>query len=119
MFYESIKTTMSDIDTEVEKVKKELVELIIANLRQNKIDKDEAQKLAADFLAVLPIENRQDLLLKLKNLSSKYPAVNKIYAEELEETGEEKTNKVLAQMRDHIKNGNMEEAINVAKSIKK
>ena len=55
-----------DIQQEVEEVKRELVELIIKHLRENKIPVDKAKKLAADFLNVLPISDQQDLLEKLK-----------------------------------------------------
>ena len=51
-----------DIQQEVEEVKRELVELIIKHLRENKIPVDKAKKLAADFLNVLPISDQQDLL---------------------------------------------------------
>lgn len=109
--------TLMDITQEVETVKKELVDLIIAHLRENKIEVEKARQLAADFLAVLPIRDQQDLLTKLKNLGEKYEEAEQIYVEELSKVESEKRDAALNQMRDAIKTGNIDGAIVVAKSM--
>ena len=108
-----------DINTEVEEVKKELLELIIEHLKQNKIQEEEAQQLARDFLAVLPIKDQADLLNKLKNLGEKYKEVNEVYLDELSKASDEKRDQALTQMRDFIKQGNIDSAIQTAKTLTK
>ncbi len=106
-----------DIAQEVEAVKKELVELISKHLRENKIEADKARQLAADFLAVLPIQNHQDLLEKLKELGDKYQEAKEIYVGKLGADTNEQTKLALTTMRDAIAQGNMEQAITVAKTL--
>ena len=57
--------TNMDIQKEVEQIKKELVDLIVLHLKANKMEAQTAQKLAADFLAILPVKDQKDLLDKL------------------------------------------------------
>src|SRR3989344_4066713 len=106
-----------DIQQEVEEVKKELVELIIKHLRENKLPAKKAKKLAEDFLNVLPISDRQDLLEKLKNLGADYQEAKEIYVGELKRISEEQRDQTLSQMRDHIKQGNINNAIEAARMI--
>ena len=106
-----------DIAQEVEAVKKELVELIIKHLQENKMEADKARELGSDFLAILPIENHQDLLNKLKQLGQKYPQEQQLYVERLAETTNQQTEQALNAMRDAIKQGNMEQAISAAKTV--
>lgn len=110
---------MADVDivAEVEEVKKELLELIIEHLKQNKIQATEAQQLARDFLAVLPIKDQADLLSKLKNLGEKYKEANEVYLDELSKASEEKRDQALSLMRDYIKQGNIDQAIQTAKTL--
>lgn len=106
-----------DITEEVELVKKELVDLIIAHLRENKIEADKARELASDFLDVLPIENHQDLLDKLKQLGEKYQEAQALYVERLGQVTSQQTEQALNNMRDAIAKGNMDHAITVAKTM--
>ena len=103
--------------SEEEKIKKELLDLILEHLRQNKIDSGIAQQQAQDFLAALPANNHEDLLKKLKELGQKYDEVNEVYLDELEKDSDSKKDDVLSQMREHIKQGNIDNAITAAKSI--
>ncbi len=102
---------------EIEKVKKELLELIVEHLKQNKINAPEAQQLARDFLAALPIKDQADLLTKLKGLGEKYKEANEVYLEELEKVTDEKRDQTLNSMRDFIKQGQIEQAISTAKTL--
>lgn len=106
-----------DIQQEVEAIKKELVDLIVVHLRENKIDEQKARQLAADFLAVLPISTQRDLLEKLKSLGTKYPEAQELYVKELREVSDQQREQVLLQMRDCIKEGNMEQAIIIARTV--
>lgn len=106
-----------DIIQEVNLVEKELLELILTHLENNKIDADKAQNLAKDFLAILPVADQKDLLEKLLNLSNTYEEAKELYVDELSKMSNQQRDQVLVQMRDAIKKGNIEHAINAAKSL--
>lgn len=108
-----------DIQQEVEEVKRELVELIIRHLRENKLPAEKAKKLAEDFLKILPISDQQDLLDKLKNLGENYQEAKEVYIDELKRVSEKKRIETLSQMRDHIKQGNIDKAIETASILSK
>lgn len=105
-----------DLLTEVKQIEKELVELIIEHLKANKLDVEKARQQARDFLAVLPVKDQKDLLDKLKGLSEKYEEAQEIYAEEIGKIEETKRQQTLNQMRDFIQQGNIDNAIAVAKT---
>ena len=106
-----------DIQQEVEQIKKELVDIIVLHLKQNKIHADQAQKLAADFLAELPIKDQKDMLEKLKKLGNTYMEMKEIYVKELAKFNEAEREHALLRMRNSIAEGNIEHAINVAKTL--
>ncbi len=106
-----------DIAQEVEEVKKELLELIIEHLKQNKIQAPQAQQLARDFLSVLPVKDQADLLAKLKNLGEKYKEAEEVYLGELEKASDNQRDQALNSMRDYVKQGNIDKAIEIAKSL--
>jgi len=106
-----------DIQQEVETIKKELVELIVKHLGEHKIEIQTAQKMAADFLAVLPIRDQRDLLTKLKQLGDNYLTIRELYLKELTKINELEREEALIQMRNAITQGNIEHAIAVAKAM--
>src|SRR3990167_6898333 len=106
-----------DLKDEVEEVRKELADLITKHLRENKIDVQKARQEAGDFLAILPIKDQLDLLTKLKNLGKKYNEAEKVYLTELEKFEDMKRDQILSQIRDFIKQGNIESAIAMAKTL--
>lgn len=108
----------SNLPQEVAKIKHELMLLIKEHLKNNQIEAEEAQKLAADFLAILPVRSWNDLLVKLRQLSQNHKDAKGIYVEELQEYEMIQKDQTLNQMRDHIKKGDIESAISVAKSMK-
>ncbi len=106
-----------DISQEVNLVEKELLELILTHLENNKIDADKAQQLAKDFLAILPVADQKDLLEKLQSLSNTYEEAKELYVDELTKVSNEQRDLALTSMRDAIQKGNIEHAINAAKSL--
>ena len=105
-----------DIKQEVKVIEDELVEIIIQSLKKNKIDTTQAQNLAADFLAVLPITDQQDLLNKLKYLGQQHPETQPLYVEEITKITNQRRDETLTQMRQAIHKGDMNTAIAIAKS---
>lgn len=107
-----------DLNSEVEKIKKELVDLIVLKLKENQMDVPTARKLASDFLGLLPVKDQRDLLEKLKQLGENYSSVKELYLAELEEVREMEREEALTQMRNAITLGNMDHAIMVANQMK-
>ena len=104
---------------DIEKVKRELVDIIIGRLKEKKISSDAARKLASDFLQALPIVDYQDLLLKLKTLGDKYPEAKVVYIDELRIVNDIKRDEALIHIRNLIAQGDLEKAILTAKNITK
>lgn len=103
---------------ELDAIENELLELIARHLQDNKMDAQTAQKLATDFLAVLPIQNRQDLLNKLKNLGEKYGEVKQVYMQEFSKDTTAKEQEALTKMTHAIRQGNIDHALSIAKDLK-
>lgn len=103
------------MNQDIEEVKRELVEIIIRHLRENKIDILTAQKLAQDFLAAISRDDQKDLLTKLKELGGRYKEAEELYVVELEKIETQEKNEALSKMRDYIEKGQVEEAIKIAK----
>jgi hypothetical protein len=103
---------------ELDAVEKELLELIVRHLEDNKMDVPTAQKLAKDFLAVLPVENRADLLEKLKALGENYDEAKQVYFQEISKDNEVKEQVALQNMSHAIRQGNIDHALTIAKDLK-
>lgn len=100
-------------------VEQELLDLIVKHLTENQIQLIDAQNQAKEFLSLLPVTDQEDLLNKLKVLGEKYEESEEVYLEELQKHSTNERDQALSQMRDHIKSGNIDAAINTAKSIQK
>ena len=104
--------SMQTITTDIEE---ELFNEIVNNLEQASITVEEAQQLARDFLALLPLEDKKDLLKKLYTLSQKHNEARKIYIEYAAPYEEEERQKKLTLISQHIKSGKIEDALAAAK----
>ncbi|SRR5258706_16405345 len=99
----------------VEQIEKDLLDHIYLGVQDKEISPDEAQQLAKDFLALLPFRDKKDLLDKLNELGKHHKDAQKLYMKYGVPFEEEERHRKLAAMRDHIKAGNIEKAIAVAK----
>jgi spore maturation protein CgeB len=108
-------TDSSDINPLIEQVEKDLLDEIIKNLEQNIITDDQAKKQANDFLSLLPINDKKDLLDKLQKLSQVNKETKEIYHKYASSFEEEERQKKLQLMSEHIKNGQIDQALSVAK----
>lgn len=105
-----------DLNKFLENVERDLLLDIILNMRNRKITVGEAEKLARDFLALLPASDKHDLLGKLKSLSGKYQEARDVYLKYATEEHETEKNQALDTIAGHIKSGDIEKALEVAKS---
>lgn len=99
----------------VQDVEKELLLEIVRRLDEDKMSVEEAQQLAKDFLVLLPMQDKKDLLDKLFKLSQANIGVKGVYLKYAKPFEEEEREKKLELMSKHIKSGKIEEALAVAK----
>lgn len=105
-------SAMQDIVVDIEK---ELLAAIMQHLEDKTMTAEAAQTLAKEFIAFLPIQDRHDLLTKLQKLSDDNREAQGVYLKYAKPYEEEERLKKLQLMSEHIKNGNIEHAIAVAK----
>ena len=113
-----IDTTPSqnqDVNKLVSDIERDLLFYIIMSMKSRKISIGEAHYLAQDFLKLLPVKDKEDLLEKLSGLANTYTEAREVFVKYNTPYEEEKRNKLLNTMRDHIKSGDIEKAIAVAK----
>jgi hypothetical protein len=96
-------------------VEKELLDSIIKNLDEKRMTEDEARELAREFISLLPMQDKKDLLDKLYKLSKEHVEAKGVYLKYAKPYEEEDRLKKIALMSEHIKNGQIEHAITVAK----
>ncbi len=105
----------SELQQEVVDIERDLLDEIVRRLDQNKMSSEDAQKLAQEFLAFLPIQDQRDLLNKLLQLSRDNGATQGIYLKYAKPFEEEERQRKLTLMSQHIHKGQIEEALAVAK----
>jgi hypothetical protein len=102
----------------LEEVEKKLLDHIVVGLKNNSFTAEQSETLAKQFLAILPPKDKEELLTKLGELGKEYRPAQETYAEVYSQEAEAKRQAALAAMRDHIKLGQIEQAIAVAKGGK-
>lgn len=103
---------MQAIVTDVEK---ELLLSIIKNIKEQRLTEEQGRKLAKEFLSLLPMRDKEDLLSKLLSFSQKHVEAKQAYIKVAKPHEEEERLKKLEMMSQHIQNGNIEHAITIAK----
>ena len=107
--------TDTSINDLVKEVENELIEEIIEKLDEKQMSVANARQLARDFLKLLPMEDKQDLLTKLYNFSERHSQVKEMYVKFAKPIENEERERKLTEMSEHLRNGNIEHAIAVAK----
>lgn len=104
--------SMDDIVNDVEK---EILKSIMDNLNQERMTQEQARAFAKEFLALLPIQDKKDLLDKLYKLSKEHVEAKDVYLKYAKPYEEEERMRKLTLMSKHIQNGEIDHALNVAK----
>lgn len=99
-------------------VEDDLLAVIIYNLKRHKIKADEAKRLAIDFLVLLPLADKKDLLAKLYALGQKHYEAKGVFLKYANTYEQEGRDAKLSAISKHIQNGQIEHAITVAKGGK-
>lgn len=96
-------------------VEKELLVEIVKRLDEQKMSEVDAQQLAKDFLALLPIQDKKDLLDKLNKFSQANSEAKGVYLKYMVPHEEEDRLRKLELMSQHIQKGEIENALAVAR----
>ena len=96
-------------------VEKELLAAIVKNLDAERMTEEQARALAREFIAFLPIQDQKDLLSKLYKLSKDHVEAKGVYLKYAKPYEENDRLQKIAQMSEHIKNGQIDNALKVAK----
>lgn len=100
----------------VSDVERDLLFHIILNMRKRNITVGEAEHLARDFLQLLPVTDKEELLKKLSALGERYPEAQAVFLKYASPHEEEKRQQLIEELSAHIKNGQIEKAILVGQS---
>ena len=105
----------TQLQDDVIDIEAKLLNEIIVNLEQNKMSTQEARNLAKEFLSLLPIQDQKDLLKKLLKLSRDNNAAKGIYLDYAKPYEENETQRKLTLISQHLKQGNIDQALTIAK----
>lgn len=98
-----------------EEVEKDLVQHILENIEDGTLTLDDAQKLAQEFLTLLPFQDKKDLVEKLQRLGTEHDEANQVYVKYAKPVADEQRDQKLAELAGHIKAGNIEHALTIVK----
>ena len=107
---------MDVLQKEIEIIEEALLDLMMQRLDAEKMTPEQAQQLSKDFLALLPIHDKKEMLEKLKKLSEQHPDAKELYIEELGKAKDKERDAVLNKMRDAIHGGDISAALETAKT---
>ena|SRR6185312_4129083 len=117
--YTNAMADIPNLNVLVEEVEKDLLSHIYANLKTNEITAEQAQTLAQEFLKLLPFKDKKDLLEKLNTLGKQYREAQEVYVKLGIPLEEQERQQNLDLMHKHIVNGELDKALEVAKSATK
>lgn len=97
-----------------EHVEADLRDLLVKKLQED-MELERSQEIAQSFLELLPFADKKDLLQKFAGFSDKYPETKGVFVKYASEEEKIQTQTTLNKMSEHLKNGNIEEALKAAK----
>lgn len=103
------------LHTFISDIERDLLFYIIVNLQEEKITMGEVKNLAKEFLQLLPVASKAELVEKLNMLGKSYKEARKVYAKYLDLYEEEKRERLLGMIRMYMQQGEFEKAVQVAK----
>lgn len=94
---------------------RDLLLRIILNLRHKEISLKRAKMLAREFLEILPIEQKEDFMKKMKELGKTYREVMDLYIKYAALYHEDRKQEVIAATQVFLRNGDIDNAISLIK----
>lgn len=104
-----------ELKTLEEAIEKELLDLILKHMEEGTLELEKAQEISKEYLALLPFHDKTELLKKFGTLSDKYQEAQSVYAKFAGSVEKEDSAEKIELMSQHIKTGNIEEALKIAK----
>ncbi len=96
-------------------VQRDLLFELIMSMRHKLITIGGGRRLTKDFLALFPFQTKEEVIEKMKGLSEKYPEARTVYLKYAVPHINQAEKELIDKMTQHLKSGNIEEALNVAK----
>lgn len=115
VIYQYMDPSQQALQSFVENVERDLLTVIQEHLSKGTLPLEKAQEVAREFLAVLPVHDKAELLMKLSDLGKKYAEAQAVYLKYAAPEDESMRQTRLTAMSGHIKEGRIEEALKVAK----
>jgi hypothetical protein len=106
-----------ELEKYINDIKQDLLFHIITNLRAEKVTLGQAKYLSKDFLALLPVQDKEEILNKLYSLTSLYGEARAVFVKYIGPFEEEKTMKKLAVARKYMQNKEYEKALQSMKGV--
>ncbi len=107
----------------IEKIEEEYLKILIRQLQDGEIDTEKAKVITHEFLALTPFKTSEDMESKIQKFTEQHPEYGGIYMNLLKYEDEAKTAALLTEMRGHLKNNNVDQALHAAEkhneSVKK
>ncbi len=105
----------NSVPSVVENVEKDLLAEIVANLKRNKLDQEKAHLLAKEFLSYLPPKDFEGMIAILQKMSGQYDEARGVLIKYQAIAQKNEDLEKASQMAQHINQGNIEKAIEIAK----
>src|SRR4051812_16605719 len=103
---QAMKLVIADIE-------KQLIGIMVKNVSEQRMNEEQARKMARDFLALLPIHDQHELLVKLGGFSKAYRDAKGVYLKYAAPYDEAERQRKLELMSKHIQSGQIEHALAV------
>jgi hypothetical protein len=115
VIYQYMDTNQQALQAFIENVEQDLLAVIQEHLAKGTLPLEQAQEVAREFLSLLPVHDKTELLLKLSDLGKKYAEAQAVYLKYAAPEDEAMRQTRLTAMSEHIKEGRIEEALKIAK----
>lgn len=98
----------------IERIEEEYLKILIKQLQDGEIDTNQAKQLSVEFLNLTPFQTSEDMESKIRTFTESHPEFGGIYVNLLKYEDEARTASLLNQMRVHMKNNDVDKALNLA-----
>ena len=95
----------------IEKIEEEYLKILIKLLQNGDMDEDSARTNTREFLDMTPFKNSEDLETKIQSFTQAHPEFGGMYVDLLRYEDESKSQALLNQMRGHLKENRVDEAL--------
>ena len=106
--YKTLKQFVNDIE-------RDLMFQIIMNMKHGMLSTGQAQKIAQEYLAMMPVKDKKHVLKHIKQMADTYKEAREVYMKYSDLYYEEKKDKTLKKVSMYLKKNNIEKAVSIMK----